>query len=87
MLANFDLYTTRIRFPDWQKLDSPTGPIPDKTWEMKDPPVPGIPLAQTADPEAMPAVAAGSKGVLLAVYERHKPDGAIVLTAKALREP
>ncbi len=44
-------------------------------------------LADTADAEAMPALAAGEKGALLATYEVHKPDEAILLTVKALTAP
>ena len=87
MLTNLDLHATRIRFPGWRKLDGPTGPTPDNALQMKDPPAPGIALADTPDSEAMPAIAAGARGVLLAAYEVHKPDGAIVLTAKVIAAP
>ena len=47
----------------------------------------GIPVAETADPVAMSALAAANNGKLLAVHERHKPVGAIALTAKVLTTP
>ncbi len=87
MLTNFDLYTTRIRFPGWQKLDSPTGPIPERAWEMEVQPVPGIAVADTPDTEAMPALCGGPEGKVLVAYELHKPDGAIEVTAKLLTAP
>jgi hypothetical protein len=86
-LLNSEILATRIRFPDWQKLDSPTGPIPADAPEMKTPPVVGLPVAETPDYETMPALAAGEKGALLAVYEVNRSDGAFVVTAKVLTAP
>ena len=81
--------TTRIRFPGWQKLDSPTGPIPDEAWEIEEPkqPVPGIPVADTPLTEAMPSMCGGPKGKVLVAYELHEPDGAIKVIAKMLDAP
>ncbi len=87
MLTNFDLYATRIRFPGWQKLDSPTGPIPDKAWELDPQPIPGIPVADTPMTEAMPALCGGPPGKVLVAYELHQPDGAIEITTKMLTAP
>ena len=87
MLTNFDLYATRIRFPNWQKLDSPTGPIPDRAWKMDNPPAPGIPVADTPNTEASPALCGGPEGKVLAAYELHKPDGAIEVVTRMLSAP
>ncbi len=84
MLTNFDLFATRIRFPGWQKLDSPTGPIPENAAEMDKSPAPGIAVADTPRTEAMPALAGGPAGKLLVAYELHKPEGAIQLVARVL---
>ncbi|MCX7591582.1 MAG: hypothetical protein N2255_08145 [Kiritimatiellae bacterium] len=93
MPTNPNIYVTRVRMPGYRKLDSPTGAIPDEWGQLVPekkgersprPPAPGIALAATDDPEAMPAIASGPPGRLLVAYEVHKPDGTIVVTVKAL---
>ena len=45
----------------------------------------GIAIAAGETEEQMPALASDSNGRLLCVYEKHKPDGRVLVTGRTLR--
>jgi hypothetical protein len=44
-----------------------------------------IPVATDAVEERFPVVASNGKGLLLCAYEKHKPDGRVLVTGRILQ--